>query len=388
MQGISVIVGFLINNVSLFIYFSGGVKRSPSHKHSHDPKRVRKSLSPEPGSSSQLSPSLDNTASNSALPTTKTSQTDAVYTVPPGYTTLANLQPDTTVNVYGVVKLFKPAWKCRGTDMCSVLVLMDPTVSESGGLECVSFQPSVSRLPNIQKVGDIVRLHRIKITQYQGRLQAKSSRGFAAVVFDRDADLPVTAEMARVSSSTFTLTQGDIDTVESLKHWREEQPLLFPQTNFVTVSQINQDSYFDLVCQVVGVAMHHTLDCVVLLVADGTQPQHDFRTCEGDDYGIVEPLDNHSTEEGTALVSVFLYGSHAEVARLLAKKGEYIILHNVHSQVLKPGGAVSSVLDVMKPLLELCVHRGTAFGRGLTVLPTDSPEVKRLKRKQDLNDHC
>ena len=272
--------------------------------------------------------------------------------------------------------------------MCSVLVLMDPTVSESCGLECVSFQPSVSRLPNVQKVGDIVRLHRIKITQYQGRLQCKSSRGFAAVVFDRDADLPVTAEMARVSSSTFTLTQGDIDTVESLKHWRERQPVLFPQTNFVTVAQINQDSYFELVCQVVGVAMHHTLDCVVLFVTDGTKPQHDFRACEGDDYGIVEAPDNYSTEEETALVSVFLYGSHAEVARLLAKKGEYIILHNVHSQVLKPGGSVSSVLDVMKPLLELCVHRGTAFGRGLTVLPTDSPEVKQLKRKQGLNGHC
>ncbi|XP_015768430.1 PREDICTED: uncharacterized protein LOC107346978 isoform X2 [Acropora digitifera] len=373
---------------SLMSCAKGGVKRSPSHQHAHDPKRVRKSLSPEPSSSCQLSPSLDNTACNSALPTTKTSQTDVAYSVPPGYTTIVNLQPDTTVNIYGIVKLFKPAWKCRGTDMCSVLVLMDPTVSESCGLECVSFQPSVSRLPNVQKVGDIVRLHRIKITQYQGRLQGKSSRGFAAVVFDRDADLPVTAEIARVSSSTFTLTQGDIDTVESLKHWRERQPLLFPQTNFVTVAQINQDSYFELVCQVVGVAMHHTLDCVVLFVTDGTKPQHDFRACEGDDYGIVEAPDNHSTEEETALVSVFLYGSHAEVARLLAKKGEYIILHNVHSQVLKPGGSVSSVLDVMKPLLELCVHRGTAFGRGLTVLPTDSPEVKQLKRKQGLNGHC
>lgn len=373
---------------SLMSCAKGGVKRSPSHQHAHDPKRVRKSLSPEPSSSCQLSPSLDNTACNSVLSTTKTSQTDVAYSVPPGYTTIVNLQPDTTVNIYGIVKLFKPAWKCRGTDMCSVLVLMDPTVSESCGLECVSFQPSVSRLPNVQKVGDIVRLHRIKITQYQGRLQGKSSRGFAAVVFDRDADLPVTAEIARVSSSTFTLTQGDIDTVESLKHWRERQPLLFPQTNFVTVAQINQDSYFELVCQVVGVAMHHTLDCVVLFVTDGTKPQYDFRACEGDDYGIVEAPDNYSTGEETALVSVFLYGSHAEVARLLAKKGEYIILHNVHSQVLKPGGSVSSVLDVMKPLLELCVHRGTAFGRGLTVLPTDSPEVKQLKRKQGLNGHC
>lgn len=363
----------------------GGVKRSPSEQHSHDPKRVRKSVSPEPGPLCQA-PSSDCGGSSLALPVTKTSQPSAGYSVPSGYTTLANLQPDTTINIYGVVKLLKPAWKCRGTDMCSVLVLMDPTVAESGGLECVSFQPSVSRLPNVQKVGDIVRLHRIKITQYQGRLQAKSSRGFAAVVFDREVDLPVTAEMARVSSSTFTLTQSDKDTVESLKRWCESHPLLFPPPNFLTVSQISPDSYFDLVCQVLGMALHHTIDCVVLFVTDGTQPRHDIRNCEGDDYSIVEPLSNHAVEDSD-VVSVFLYGSHAEVARLLAKKGEYLILHNVHSQVLKPGGPVCSVLDVVRPFLELCVHRGTAFGRGLTVLSTDSPEVKQLKRNQGGKGH-
>ena len=343
---------------------------------------MRQSESPDPGPS-RRSPSPDQleAANTVRCRTRKTSRAAADYTVPPGYTTLANLQPDTTVNVYGVVKLFKPAWKCRGTDMCSVLMLMDPTVAESGGLECVSFQPNVFRLPNVQKVGDIVRLHRIKISQYQGRLQAKSSRGFSAVVFDRDTELPVSAEMARVSSSTFTLNQNDKETIECLKNWCEVHPVLFPPNNFITVSQISPDSYFDLVCQVLGVALHRTLDCVVLYVTDGTQPRHDLRNCEGDDYSMVEPLNNHSSEDDD-VISVFLYGSHAEVARLLAKTGAYIILHNVHSQVLKPGGSVCSVLDVVKPYLELCVHRGTAFGRGLSVLSADSPEVKRVKRNQ------
>lgn len=264
--------------------------------------------------------------------------------------------------------------------MCSVLMLMDPTVAESGGLECVSFQPNVSRLPNVQKVGDIVRLHRIKISNFQGRLQAKSTRGFAAVVFDRDTELPVTADMARVSSSTFTLTQNDKETIESLKNWCDAHPVLFPPNNVLTVSQITPDAYFDIVCQVLGVALHRTLDCVVLYVTDGSHPKHDLRKCEGDDYNVVEPLHDCSSDDSD-VISVFLYGSHAEVARLLAKKGKYVILHNVHSQVLKPGGSCS-VLDVVKPYLELCVHRGTAFGRGLTVLSPDAPEVKQVKRNQ------
>ena len=344
-----------------------------------DPKRLK--TSPVP---SHQAPSPDRAGNTSSDCSRRRSPRAAAhYTVPPGYTTLVNLQADTTVNVYGVVKLFKPAWKCRGTDMCSVLVLMDPTIAESSsGLECISFQPSVSRLPAVHRVGDIVRLHRIKISQYQGRLQAKSTRGFAAIVFDRETELPVTAEMARVSSSTFTLTQSDKETVGSLKNWCDVHPVLFPPGNQITLSQINPDSYFDLICQVLGFASHRTLDCVVLYVTDGTQPVHDLRKCTGDEY-LVEPLCNRSSRDDD-VTSVFLYGSHSEVARLLVKKDGYVILHNVHSQVLKPGGSVCSVLDVVKPYLELCVHRGSAFGRGISVLSADSREVNQLKRQQNL----
>lgn len=285
--------------------------------------------------------------------------------------------------MYGVVTLFKPAWKCRGTDMCSVLWLMDPTIAESStGVECVAFQPSVSRLPAVHKIGDIVRLHRIKITQYQGRLQAKSTRGFAAIVFDRDTQLPVTAEMARVSSSTFTLTQSDKQTIESLKNWCEVHPALFPASNSVTISQISPDTYFDLTCQVLGIALHRTVDCVVLYVTDGTQHKYDLRKCDGDEYNVVEPLGNRSSQDDD-VVSVFFYGSHADVARLLVRKGDYVIIHNVHSQMMKPGGPVCSVLDVVKPRFELCVHRATTFGRGLSVLSADSPEVTQLRRQLD-----
>lgn len=368
----------------MLLHLLDDVSRSPLRQ-VLDPKlRLPTTPNSEAGPS-QPSPSRDRSPVK-AFPVRvrkRSSRATADYTVPPGYTTLANLQPETTVNVYGVVKLFKPAWKCRGTDMCSVLMLMDPTAAESDGLECVSFQPSVSRLPDVHKVGDIVRLHRIKINQYQGRLQAKSSRGFAAVVFDRDADLPVTAEMARVSSSTFTLTQSDKETVECLKNWCDDHPVLFPPSNFLTVSQINPDCYFDLVCQVLGIALHRTLDCVVLYVTDGTQPKHDLRNCDGDDYSLIEPLSRGSTQDDD-VISVFLYGSHAEVARLLAKQDEYVILHNVHSQVLKGSGSVCSVLDVVKPYLELCLHRGTAFGRGLSVLSPDSQEVMQINRRKGL----
>ncbi|KAJ7333683.1 3-ketoacyl-CoA thiolase with broad chain length specificity [Desmophyllum pertusum] len=251
----------------------GSAKRGSPLQQVPDPKRLRTSPGP-----SHRSPSPDRSGSTfSGRVRKRSSRAPEDYTVPPGYTTLGNLQPETTVNVYGVVKSFKPAWKCRGTDMCCVLMLMDPTIAESSsGLEVVSFQSSVTRLPAVHKIGDIVRLHRVKVSQYQGRLQATSTRGFAAIVFDRDTELPVTVEMARNSSSTFTLLQSDKDTVESLKNWSDAHPVLFTPSNFLSVSLINPDSYFDLTCQVLGVALHRTLDCVVLYVTDGTQPNTTF----------------------------------------------------------------------------------------------------------------
>ncbi|XP_027052879.1 uncharacterized protein LOC113680077 [Pocillopora damicornis] len=356
----------------------GGVKRS-SPNPVLDVKRLRAS----PGPSSQLS-SRDQLGSprEGERAKEKSSREAADYTVPQGYTTLANLKPETVVNIYGVVKSFKPAWKCRGTDMCSVLMITDPTVVDSTfGLECVFFQQTISRLPAVHKVGDIVRLHRIKISQYQEKLQAMSSRGFAAIVFDRDSEVPVTAEMARVSSSTFSLSKEDKDTIQCLIEWCDCNPAIFPLTNFIPVTEINPDCYFDLVGQVLGVALHRTLDCVVLFVTDGTHPKCDIREGIGDEYNVVEPPDNHRSAKDGDIISVFLYGAYAEVARLLARKGNYVILHNLHSQILKQGGSVCSVVDVVRPYVELCIHRGTCYGRGLTLLSADSPEVIGIKKR-------
>lgn len=352
----------------------GGVKRCAPNP-LLDVKRLRAS----PGS-----PSLDQPVSLRGGQRTrkKSSRAAADYTVPPGYTTLANLKPETVVNIYGVVKSFKPAWKCRGTDMCSVLMITDPTAADSTfGLECVFFQQTIGRLPAVHKVGDIVRLHRIKISQYQEKLQAMSSRGFAAIVFDRDSELPVTAEMARVSSFTFSLTNEDKDTIRCLMDWCDCNPAMFPPTSFVCVAEISPDCYFDLVCQVLGVALHRTLDCVVLFVTDGTHPKCDIRECAGDEYNVVEPLGSHRSEKDGDVISVFLYGAYAEVARLIVRKGNYLIFHNLHSQVLKQGGSVCSVVDVLRPYVELCIHRGTSYGRGLTLLSDDSPEVKEIKKQ-------
>ena len=332
-----------------------------------------------PGPSHQLqSPKRNGSPSDGSSRMNRTPSREAIdYTVPSGYTKLANLQRDTVVNVYGVVKMFKPAWKCRGTDMCSVVFLTDPTVvshASTEGLECVLFQENILRLPQVHNVGDIVRLHRVKIACYQERLQAKSSRGFAAVVFDRNTELPVTERMARVSSSTFTLTQTDKDTVQKLKNWCDANPDLCPSLRYSTVASITPDTNFHLVCQVRAMAMHETMDCVVLFVNDGTQPQYEVRKCSSDEYRMIVPLSSASPRDDST-VCVFLYGLHAQAAKVqVQRKGMFLILHDVHPQVVR-GSIWGGDSDTTETPLELCVHRTSMFGRGITVLSPDSEKA-------------
>ncbi|XP_063998444.1 protection of telomeres protein 1 isoform X6 [Pogoniulus pusillus] len=76
------------------------------------------------------------------------------------YTSLNQLKDGTIVNLYGVVKFFKPPYVSKGTDYCSVVTLVDPSNAK---LTCTLFSGNVDCLPKIYKVGDIVRFHRIKV---------------------------------------------------------------------------------------------------------------------------------------------------------------------------------------------------------------------------------
>ena len=83
-----------------------------------------------------------------------------VSTAPYTYTPLNLLKEGTIANVYGVVKFFKPPYVSKGTDYCSVVTIVDQTNVK---LTCMLFSGNYEALPIIYKVGDIVRLHRLKI---------------------------------------------------------------------------------------------------------------------------------------------------------------------------------------------------------------------------------
>ncbi|XP_066118313.1 protection of telomeres protein 1 isoform X2 [Saccopteryx bilineata] len=99
------------------------------------------------------------------------------------YTRLDELKGGMIVNVYGVVKFFKPPYLSKGTDYCSVVTLVDQTNVK---LTCLLFSGNYESLPIIYKSGDIVRFHRLKVGSFlriyslHTKLQSVNSESQAA----------------------------------------------------------------------------------------------------------------------------------------------------------------------------------------------------------------
>ena len=58
---------------------------------------------------------------------------------------------------------------------------------------------------------------------------------------------------------------------------------------------------------------------------------------------------------------------------------QFIKLCNLHASVDKSG--MAEAVEPEKPMLELILHSGTAFSRGLLILNPDSAEVSNLSRR-------
>uniref|UniRef100_A0A8P0P6R7 Protection of telomeres protein 1 n=1 Tax=Canis lupus familiaris TaxID=9615 RepID=A0A8P0P6R7_CANLF len=162
------------------------------------------------------------------------------------YTPLNQLKGGTVVNVYGVVKFFKPPYLSKGTDYCSVVTIVDQTNVK---LTCMLFSGNYEALPIIYKNGDIVRFHRLKIQVYKNETQGITSSGFASLTFEGTLGAPV---IPRTSSKYFNFTAEDQKMVEALRVWASTH--ISPSSTLVKLCDVQPLQYFDLTCQLLGKA--------------------------------------------------------------------------------------------------------------------------------------
>ena len=132
------------------------------------------------------------------------------------YTQLRNLEKNSTINIYGVIKFLKPAQRTRGTDYMMLISLVDPSLdSFSHKLKCVIFAREKNYLPEQAKIGDIIRMHRLKISEFNDEPQGANAPGFSWLVFDNEEGGPLNPKYK--SSQNYTITDQDLTMVVKVR---------------------------------------------------------------------------------------------------------------------------------------------------------------------------
>uniref|UniRef100_A0A3B1K7Q9 Protection of telomeres protein 1 n=1 Tax=Astyanax mexicanus TaxID=7994 RepID=A0A3B1K7Q9_ASTMX len=282
------------------------------------------------------------------------------------YIPLSELKPRSIVNVYGVVTFFKQPFPTKGTDYCSTLKITDQSNAKVG---CTIFSEKLEDHPKIFRVGDIIRLHRVKAQMFNGSMTLLTTLGWSTITFDGMIDSPVEP---RTSSRTFHFDEADKHTVEALRQWAASQSLLTSEST-VPLSSVQPKMYFDLTCQLLSKACMDSR-CILLKVWDGTECGHSLLNVAA----APDALEGESTcfqDQQNMTANILVYDNHLEVARML-QPGMFLRLYNLHAVPQTPPGQPP---DVPQHLV-FHLHGGTSYGRGLRSIPSDSPDLQSLKR--------
>ncbi|XP_027738504.1 protection of telomeres protein 1 isoform X3 [Empidonax traillii] len=296
-------------------------------------------------------------------PRTTTAPETAFVSIAPKYvyTPLNQLKDGTIVNLYGVVKFFKPPYVSKGTDYCSVVTLVDPSNVK---LTCTLFNGNPDSLPKIYKVGDIVRFHRIKIREFNGQMQGITSGGFASLTFDGTVGAPL---VPRTSSKMYTFMDEEHKRIEELRVWAASNISISGPA--AKLSSVQPMLFFDLTCQLVGKAQVDG-SSFLLKVWDGTKCPYptwrvpvEAKDVEGEKV-LLHQLRN-------LMVDILVYDNHVPLAKSL-KIGSFLRIYSIHTKQASADNEDFSHI-------EFHLHGGTCYGRGIGVLPENNPDVKELK---------
>uniref|UniRef100_S4R7H7 Protection of telomeres protein 1 n=1 Tax=Petromyzon marinus TaxID=7757 RepID=S4R7H7_PETMA len=289
---------------------------------------------------------------------------DVSYT----YVTIDKIREGMVVNVYGAVKFFRPPTFTNGTDHFMILSLVDQSEPEHG-LRCMIFGHP-EQLPQVTRVGDIVRMHRLKVQLYQGVLQGSSSPGFSTLVFS--GQMGASMEPSSTTTNYHLNPAVDHKILLALRQWASER---FVSPSYgVRLFEVKPPQFLDIRCQLVAKAVvdHRT---TILKVWDGTQcpyPVHCFPI----DYSILVSRSDLLQRSRGLVVDIAAYDNHAKTTRDL-QLGSFLEILNLHTYLRKS----RNKSDTTQGELEFVLHGGgTAFGRAIITLPKDSPELLSLHR--------
>ena len=91
---------------------------------------------------------------------------------------------DTKINIIGVVKYFRSPRVTSINQYNLLCTVIDPSVGDNieKGIRCNLFAFDKSNLPQVENIGDIIRLHRVNVKSFNGRLQVQRTKATSWLV--------------------------------------------------------------------------------------------------------------------------------------------------------------------------------------------------------------
>ena len=139
------------------------------------------------------------------------------------------------VNVWAVVGSFGQPRATNGTDFSQSFLLVDETTTDADtGLVCNIFRPAADVFPRVRAAGELLRCHRVKVKEYQGRPQlvgpGQVHRSQYVVARRKPGAGPVGVEEGweeekwelEGTSENFTFDESDKTAILNLWRWREK----------------------------------------------------------------------------------------------------------------------------------------------------------------------
>ncbi|TNN00719.1 hypothetical protein fugu_011965 [Takifugu bimaculatus] len=301
---------------------------------------------------------------------------------------------------------------------------------------CTIFCEKLEDHPKIFQIGDIIRLHRVKTQFFNDSIMLVNTFGFSVVTFDGGEGGPVEP---RTSCQKFHFDQTDGSTVEELRAWAAGQ-VKMPPSPLMRLSAVQPTNYFDLTCQLLAKASIDST-CTLLRVWDGSRCAHTLLKVNISP-DIIEGPSSFSARKEELIANILVYDNHLVWAEPVQRgktlrgvenlkkeeepldrgkpqeeagglhpnrlqldnqthmkpdklfqfksstetqPGDFLRLYNLRAI---PGSQKVPGLPSSQPAelhhLSFHLHGGTAYGRGLRILPENSSDVQELKRVLDL----
>ncbi|KAG3007680.1 hypothetical protein PC129_g22035 [Phytophthora cactorum] len=124
---------------------------------------------------------------------------------------------DGYADIYGVIINVTLPKKTSGRDFCMTVSVTDESCpTRAAAIQINIFYPSIAKMPKIKYVGDIIRFHKVKIQQYQDRIQGLSLHRATRHLVLREAN----GALEQVTNSdTWTFEPSDEQRTRKLLTW-------------------------------------------------------------------------------------------------------------------------------------------------------------------------